>query len=245
MLSFLQYLKQIKNLNDGLCGSNLYEHFKIFKEWKAQLQSGKFPLEMELPWISIVAKNYIENYFSRKNKNETRVFEYGSGGSTLFFLQYASEVYSVEHDEEWYQKVYDVIGQRQIESWVGYFKAPNLLDANLPQKPDASNPHDYYTRASAYLNYHFKDYASSIDSFSDNYFDVVLVDGRSRPSCLQHSLPKVKPGGLLVLDNAERDYYRHAEIIPASHFKLVSSCNSALICTNQFTQTNIYIRINQ
>lgn len=79
-----------------------------------------------------------------------------------------------------------------------------------------------------------------IKKFPDNYFDIVLVDGRSRPSCLFHSLNKVKKGGLLVLDNAEREYYLCKGIIDKNKYKLILSLNSALISNSVFTQTNIY-----
>lgn len=39
-------------------------------------------------------------------------------------------------------------------------------------------------------------------------FDLVLVDGRDRVGCAKYSLPLLKPGGLFVLDNAERRHYR-------------------------------------
>jgi hypothetical protein len=45
---------------------------------------------------------------------------------------------------------------------------------------------------------------SNIDDIKDNSLDVVVVDGRNRVNCLLNSIPKLKIGGLLVLDNAER-----------------------------------------
>lgn len=40
-----------------------------------------------------------------------------------------------------------------------------------------------------------------------NTFDLVLVDGRDRVECCRASIPLIKPGGILMLDNAEREYY--------------------------------------
>mgnify|MGYP002282580474 CR=1 FL=1 len=37
--------------------------------------------------------------------------------------------------------------------------------------------------------------------------DLILVDGRARPECLFMSLDKLKSGGLMVLDNSERERY--------------------------------------
>jgi predicted O-methyltransferase YrrM len=50
-------------------------------------------------------------------------------------------------------------------------------------------------------------YVKQIDEFPDEYFDIILIDGRARPSCIKRSVSKVKPGGLLILDNSEREYY--------------------------------------
>jgi precorrin-6B methylase 2 len=46
-------------------------------------------------------------------------------------------------------------------------------------------------------------YAAAIDEFEDDSFDVVIVDGMYRPECLQRGASKVKPGGLLVLDDTD------------------------------------------
>jgi predicted O-methyltransferase YrrM len=61
---------------------------------------------------------------------------------------------------------------------------------------------------SADFNSHsFKAYVKAIDIYPDNYFDLVVIDGRARPSCIKHAVPKIKRGGVLVLDNSDRDYY--------------------------------------
>jgi predicted O-methyltransferase YrrM len=52
-----------------------------------------------------------------------------------------------------------------------------------------------------------KNYASQIDKFSDYHFDVVIVDGHVRVDCLAHAVKKVKPGGILILDNSELPEY--------------------------------------
>ncbi len=44
-------------------------------------------------------------------------------------------------------------------------------------------------------------------SFPDNYFDLIIVDGRNRKGCIFFSLSKLKRNGVLMLDNAERRYY--------------------------------------
>ncbi|MFZ4099898.1 MAG: hypothetical protein ACOYKZ_06200 [Chlamydiia bacterium] len=41
----------------------------------------------------------------------------------------------------------------------------------------------------------------------DNFFDVIIVDGRNRKGCISHSIDLLKPGGVLILDNSDRVYY--------------------------------------
>ena len=36
---------------------------------------------------------------------------------------------------------------------------------------------------------------------------MILVDGRARISCLKRAQSRVKPGGYIMLDDAERKYY--------------------------------------
>jgi len=45
------------------------------------------------------------------------------------------------------------------------------------------------------------------DEFPDEFFDLIVVDGRNRKGCIAHSIPKLKSGGILMLDNAEREHY--------------------------------------
>ena len=39
-------------------------------------------------------------------------------------------------------------------------------------------------------------------------FDIVFVDGRDRARCLQNCLSALKEDGVVILDNAERQYYK-------------------------------------
>lgn len=240
---FFKYIKLTFKLNDGLGGLLLLKHWKTFKEWKMQLKSKKQPLDLELPWITIVAKDYIQEYLKKRQKQEISVFEYGSGGSSLFFLNNAGEVVSVEHNEEWFNRVEVIIANRNIQGWEGCFVKAEPIEKKLQgEKREAGNPDHYYSDGDNFKDYVFKNYASTIDKFHDNYFDIVLVDGRSRPSCIKHSVNKVKKGGLLVLDNAEREYYLHNDYLNNDSFELVLSLNGALICYPSFTKTNIYLK---
>lgn len=61
-----------------------------------------------------------------------------------------------------------------------------------------------------YANASFEEYVKSIEEYPDESFDLVLVDGRHRSFCIPHAIPKVRPGGYLMLDNSDRRGYRDA-----------------------------------
>jgi hypothetical protein len=51
-----------------------------------------------LPWYTYPAIDYIKQV----NFSDKRIYEFGSGNSSLFWAKIAKEVVSVEHDEKWY-----------------------------------------------------------------------------------------------------------------------------------------------
>lgn len=51
-------------------------------------------------------------------------------------------------------------------------------------------------------------YNAVLSRVPENWADLVLVDGRDRVKCVQSSEAMVRPGGWLLLDNAERDRYK-------------------------------------
>lgn len=56
-------------------------------------------------------------------------------------------------------------------------------------------------------------YYSVCDEFSDEYFDLIIVDGRDRIKCLESAIRILKPGGVLILDDAQRERYDKADYL--------------------------------
>lgn len=140
------------------------------------------------PWLPYLAIDYLVSLL----QPDMTVFEYGSGGSTLFFSQRVKRVISIEHDIDWYHKF-------NMPANVEYFLigySDNLIG------DEKSNPNHY--TSNPFLK-NFRDYVCAIEQY--NNLDLVLIDGRSRASCLKHAHGKVKSGGWIILDNAEREYY--------------------------------------
>jgi hypothetical protein len=64
----------------------------------------KQPVDAEnnpLPWMTHSFIHFIENRLTK----EFSIFEYGSGNSTLYFASRVKFVTSLEHNEEWFQKM--------------------------------------------------------------------------------------------------------------------------------------------
>jgi len=241
MTAFASYLARVWQADQGPADVSLRRHWATYREWREMLRSGKSPLELEMPWITLLARDFLREYLQALPRATTRAFEYGSGGSGLFFLRYAAEVISVEHDRDWFAMVSDRVRQRGDSGWQVDLVEPEALSSGELQH-EPSDPGVYGSADNRFAGKHFRKYAASIDRFPDESFDVVLVDGRSRPACLRHAAPKVKKNGLLVLDNAERHYYLERDPVPHDQFTLVHSSYGALISSPQLTRTNIYQR---
>lgn len=228
---FNQQIKRYKPL--GLAASP-YKHF--FK-WRKSLINGANSVKDELPWITFNAIDYLQNYL----KQDSKVLEYGGGGSTLFFLKNKAHVFTVEHDENWFKILEETVKTKKYPNWKGFFV--KAQDGHFTPNPNPANPLHYGTADETYKNCHFKNYASAIDSFENGYFDVVLVDGRARPSCIHHAISKIKKNGLLVLDNSDRKYYLE-QTLPEiqKQFTQVIADYAPSPYSKDFTHTIIWIK---
>ncbi len=173
---------------------------KFAFKWLISLKKD-YLLNKPSPWITFGAIEYLEGYF--KTHKEVKVFEYGSGGSTLYWLKKGASCISIEHNSEWFSIINPKI---RGKSHFDYrLVLPSKNSGPERNEWDASNPLFYISSEDKDISY--EEYVKQIVPYPDNYFDIILIDGRARPSCLFHSYNKVKPGGIIVLDNAERLYY--------------------------------------
>ena len=118
-----------------------------------------------------------------------RMLEYGSGRSTMWFARRVNHLVSVEHNPLWYERVEASLKEQRLNNVV-------YLKKSIEGSP--------------------AEYTLVPEQFENNSLDVILVDGRLRDICANASLPKLKPGGLLVVDNA--DVYLPSRVItPNAH----------------------------
>lgn len=210
--------------------------FRYFKKWSELIH--KNPLSEKQPWITFKAIDFITKNTGKNDK----VFEYGGGGSTLYFLSKVNEVVTVEHDHEWFYMLQKEIDPADSVRWRGQLILPEktIDTTNL----DKSRPADYYSSDPTFRNATFHAYCTFICQFKDEYFDLILIDGRARTSCLFHAIPKVKIGGFLVLDNAERKYYlQNNMVMLKKNYRLLINQMGPVPYSPNFSQTAIWQKV--
>jgi hypothetical protein len=186
------------------CGLRVVDALRLYPRWAASLRPERTPLGDRRPWLTFAAAEMLE----RELRPDMRVCEYGAGGSTPFVLERAGELVTIEWDRHWAAQVGEALAPAHARGWSLEVAAPEEDPGSRPLDP--SDPGAYVSASPAFLGFSFRAYVQLIDRFEDDGFDVVLVSGRARPSALRHALAKVRPGGLLVLDHAERSWYAPA-----------------------------------
>jgi len=143
--------------------------------------SRRSPIELELPWFSYGAIDFLEKFL----RPEMRVFEFGSGGSTIFFARRCANVKSVEDHPDWAARVRVRMAQLGLT---------NFAITECPF--DFNNPAGF--AESQYL-----------EQVRRDSYDVIVVDGADndysiRPRCFGVAEDQVNPGGIIVVDDSWR-----------------------------------------
>lgn len=129
--------------------------------------------------------------------------EWGSGGSTRAILEHCPFVkrfVSIEHDRVWYDRVRLEVPDPRLE--LHYVPAGESLPprSRLSKKRQRWDARAEIERP---LLARYVDFPATLGV----PFDLVLVDGRARRFCLQAGWMVLRPGGLLVLHDAQRPEY--------------------------------------
>lgn len=163
-------------------------------QWRKAYTTNCSAIQDRIPWITFRACNWLAQLV----RDTHRVFEWGSGGSTLFWCDRVEQVVSVEHDTEWYRVVKQIQRQEEVKN-CEYILA----------KPFASEIEGDYSSIRS-PGKDFCDYVHVIDRFPNHCFDFILIDGRVRVACIRQAIPKLMPGGYLIVDNSDREDYEPA-----------------------------------
>ena len=129
----------------------------------------------EAPWLTPMAIGLLGSLLRPSDRGA----EFGSGRSTLWFAARVAALTSVEHDRRWHETVTVRLAERDLRN-VDYILAP-------PDQPMDRGGDSAYARTAL--------------GFPNSSLDFALVDGHYRDYSAKFIMPKIKPGGLLIIDN--------------------------------------------
>lgn len=167
------------NCRAGLRELNL--HRRSYKHWTPRYLYDRLRLEIyerlhpDHPWLTKSANRIL----ARRLQSHHLGLEFGSGRSTLWIARRVGHLTSVEHDPAWAKKVSEMLNS------AGLTNVDYLL--NEADCGDAGAAGSEYVRA--------------LDRFGPQSLDFVLVDGIYRADCALGATEKLRPGGLLIIDN--------------------------------------------
>ncbi|MBX3314667.1 MAG: class I SAM-dependent methyltransferase [Actinobacteria bacterium] len=151
--------------------------------------------DLDVPWWTYSSIDEIEAWLDARDR-PIRVFEWGSGASTVWLASRADQVHSVEHHPAAIATI-----------------APRLAThdtVTLLQVPAVPSPRPRTrSRKLGSGGLDFTDYVHAIDDVPGD-FDLIVIDGRAREACLDAAIGRLAADGLIVFDNTYRRRYRQA-----------------------------------
>ena len=159
---------------------NLFRPFYVAGRIQNWLYEKKHP---DHPWIAPGAIAWLEANL----RSDMRGFEWGSGRSTLWFGRRLSSLTSIESNADWF---------RQVTAQVRQAGLAHVHVRHIPLDHAELETYAFeYPKLPANV--------AAILEVPDASLDLIIVDGWYRPVCTRTALPKLKPGGLLLIDNTD------------------------------------------
>lgn len=117
-------------------------------------------------------------------------FEFGSGSSSIWLAKKTKYLTSVEHDERWVEKVSELVRAHDLDKKIKLIK----------------------------VEMNSKSYVAPVDQIQDGSLDYGFVDGLYRDECILALIPKVRKGGILIVDNVD-NYFPKNRISRSIRYK--------------------------
>mgnify|MGYP001241821447 CR=1 FL=1 len=153
---------------------------------------------LDIPWWNVAATCKVEEFL--RSRPKARVFEFGSGASTIWLARRSGQVTSVEHNAVWANALESSLASH---SNVKLLRAAYDASGNLADQP----------------------YVNAITG--DGLYDLIVIDGRLRTACLAAAIPMLQPHGIILFDDSGRSRYRRAINecgLKEEHFRGLSYC---------------------
>lgn len=146
-------------------------------------------------------------------KPEWRVFEYGCGGSSLWWANNVASITCVEHDAKWAARMSaDAPPNLRIvtrvaneECSLDRHDAVAKFMAHPPEMP--LSPFPEHNVLHGLTAKEFVAYATEITEHPEQSFDAIVIDGMSRTLCAWLAPRYLKPDGVIIFDNSDRWQY--------------------------------------
>lgn len=141
-------------------------------------------MNVDVPWMNWKIREALNSLL----KPTDVMVECGSGRSTLWYARRVGQLMSLEFDKAWFESVSKTLATAGVRN----------VDFRFV---DYSLDHDQ----------HHNEYIATLEGLADNSIDACLVDGGPRSYCAMALVPKLKPGGLLIIDDVHNFMPSHSE----------------------------------
>jgi hypothetical protein len=182
----------------GVLGTEAPDRDHRIRHWAYSLTKVHDSLaiaELDVPWWTYRSIDVVEAWLDAR-PHPIRVFEYGSGASTLWLSRRVDEVHSVEHHAGFAEHIRPTLEKHPNID----FHVVEPVKSSAPEVPSAKEGH---------AGLDFADYVATIDKVGGS-FDLIVIDGRAREACLTAAIPRLAQGGIIVYDNSRRARYQRA-----------------------------------
>ncbi len=159
----------------------------------------------DVPWWTFASTDRVSEFLCVHPR--ARVFEWGSGASTMWLARRSASVTSIEHDAAWAEQMTPRLPANARVRVV----EPDRLTGTVHAVPSAKP---------GFAGLDFSSYVAAIDDVP-GCFDLIVIDGRAREACLDRAVERLAVGGLIVLDNVDRERYRDAMARYGHRFEVV------------------------
>lgn len=150
----------------------------------------------EIPHIAPKVTELLNKYLTKKMS----VFEWGSGGSTIWISRRVKIIHSIEADEHWYNFLIEKIKEEKISNITIDYHPQTYLKLMLTEerKKEIEEDPDSYT--------------NNIEKDNTKY-DLIIVDGLVpfRNKCLGRALYFIKKEGRILFDDFQHPGFQSSK----------------------------------